>query len=236
MQFDSNQNPAVYDEGQFQLSLSRYTTRTFLWMFLGLLTTFATALLVAVSDLKYFILLTPAAPFVILIVELVVVAVLAARLQKLSVGAATGLFFAYAVLNGLTFSSIFFLYDIMSIITIFALTALFFGAMALYGYVTKKDLTKIGRVLMFGVLFLLVFWVLALFINMSGMEIAVSFIGLAIFLGLTAYDTQKIKHYHAAYINTPDMLAKASIYAALQLYLDFINIFLYILRILGRNR
>lgn len=226
----------MYDEQQYQLSLSRYTSKTFVWMFLGLLVTFATSLVVAYTGMAYLFVVSPAVPFVILIAELLIVGVLAARIEKLSVGAATALFFLYSVVNGLTFSFVFLLYDIGSIALVFGLTSLFFGAMALYGYITKKDLTKIGRILMFGVLFLAVFWVLSLFLNLTAIELAVCFIGLVIFLGLTAYDTQKIKHYHAAYSNTPDMLAKASIYAALQLYLDFVNLFMYILRILGRSR
>ena len=232
----NNQMPAV-DVPKTPSALARYTSKTFLWMFIGLLLTFGTSLAVLRSEMALrWIYGSPAVPFIILIAELVIVLFLSARIQKLSTAAATALFFAYSIVNGLTFSSVFLLYDLGSVVFAFGWTALFFGTMALYGFATKKDLTRIGYILSFGVIFLLLFWVASLFLNLSMFQTAICFIGIVIFLGLTAYDTQKIKNYHALFAADPDMLAKASIFAALQLYLDFINIFLYILRLLGNKR
>ena len=145
------------------------------------------------------------------------------------------MFFAYAILNGVTFSAVFFAYDVQILLSVFALTALYFGALAAYGWLTKRDLSGLGTILGFSVLFLLVFWVLSMFLPLGAFERIICFIGLAVFMGCTAYDTQRIKHLHAEYGEDYEMSKKASIFAALQLYLDFINIFLYILRLLGRR-
>ena len=161
--------------------------------------------------------------------------VLSARLHKLSIGAARGLFFAYAVLNGITFSAVFFAYDVQILLTVFALTSLYFGVLAAYGWFTKRDLSGLRPILTAGLIFLLVFWLISMFLPLSGFDRIICFVGLAVFMGLTAYDTQKIKQLHAAFEGDYEMSKKASIFAALQLYLDFINIFLYILRLLGRR-
>ena len=161
--------------------------------------------------------------------------VLSARLGKISISGARGFFLAYAILNGVTFSAVFFAYDVQILLSVFALTALYFGALAAYGWLTKRDLSGLGTILGFSVLFLLVFWVLSMFLPLGAFERIICFIGLAVFMGCTAYDTQRIKHLHAEYGEDYEMSKKASIFAALQLYLDFINIFLYILRLLGRR-
>lgn len=146
-----------------------------------------------------------------------------------------GLFFAYAVLNGITFSAVFFAYDVQILLTVFALTSLYFGVLAAYGWFTKRDLSGLRPILTAGLIFLLVFWLISMFLPLSGFDRIICFVGLAVFMGLTAYDTQKIKQLHAAFEGDYEMSKKASIFAALQLYLDFINIFLYILRLLGRR-
>jgi hypothetical protein len=214
-----------------------YASKAFGWMFLGLVTTFLTSLIVLSNPTLIQMFFQSIYAFYALMgAELILVWVLSANIQKMSFALSKFLFFVYAAVNGITFSVIFFVYQMESIISIFAITALFFGVMALYGYLTKNDLTSIGRVLTFGVFFLVGFWILSMFINLSQFEIIVSFIGMLIFLGLTAYDTQKIKYYYNYYQNDSEMLKKASIISALQLYLDFINLFLYLLRILGRRK
>ncbi len=216
--------------------LHTYTAKTFGWMFLGLLVTFGVGIAFAVSGGMYAIFsMGTAGVFLLMLAEIVVVMVLSARLHSLSIGAARGLFFAYAALNGITFSTIFFLYDVQILVTVFGLTALYFGVLSAYGFLTKRDLSGLRPILMAGLIFLAVYWVLAMFLPLSGAERVMCFVGLAVFMGLTAYDTQKIKHLHAAYEGDYEMSKKASIIAALQLYLDFINIFLYILRLLGRR-
>lgn len=216
--------------------LHLYTAKTFGWMFLGLLVTFGVGLGVAVSGAMYSILsMGTAGMFALMIAEVILVMVLSSRLQTLSIGAARGLFFAYAALNGITFSTIFFVYDVQILITVFALTALYFGVLAAYGFVTKRDLSGLRPLLMGGLLFLAVYWLLSMFLPLSGADRVMCFVGLAVFMGLTAYDAQKIKQMHAAFEGDYEMSKKASIIAALQLYLDFINIFLYILRLLGNR-
>lgn len=123
-----------------------------------------------------------------------------------------------------------------AIILVFGATSLFFGIMALLGHFTNADFSRVRPFLMGGLVFLLVFWVLSMFLNLSAFETAVCYIGIFIFLAFTAYDTQKIKAYHQYYSQNPAMAAKASIFSALQLYLDFVNLFLYLIRLMGRRK
>ena len=219
-------------------SLQRYTAKTFLWMFLGLLVTFAVSVVGYVTLLPFRILMV--SPYLLLAltgVELVLVFVLSAKIQTLSVGAARGLFLAYAVLNGVVFSTWFFLYEVYSLVLVFAVTALYFGIMAAFGYFTSMDLSRIRTILIGGLIFLIAFNLLAMFIPALGaMERIACIIGIVVFLAFTAYDTQKIKAFYYSFAGYEDMLSKASIISALELYLDFINLFLYLLRFLGRRR
>lgn len=217
------------------VNLASYTAKTFGWMFLGLLVTFGVAMAFLLSGAWQVMFRIAALPFILLIAEVIVVVALSARLHKLSIGAARGLFFVYAALNGVTFASFFLMYDVVSVVYVFGLTALFFGALAAYGYFTKKDLSGLRGILIAGVIFLAVFWLISMFLPISGMERIVCFIGLAIFMGFTAYDTQKIKTCYQMYGGNEEMAAKASIICALQLYLDFINLFIYLLRLVGRR-
>ncbi len=224
-------NPAEIRETR-----SIFVAKTYLWMFLGLLTTFVVSIAAIGSGLFYYILATPVIFYALLIAEVALVFILAGRLQKMSTGVAKWMFFLYAVVNGVTLSSIFFLYELESVALIFAGAAVIFGIMSLFGYVTKNDLSGVGKVAIFGILGLAVFWLLSLVLNLSRFEMIISFIGLALFLAITAYDTQKIKKLYTVYQYDEVMLQKASIYSALQLYLDFINVFLYLLRLLGKRR
>lgn len=213
-------------------SISSYTAKTFGWMFLGLLTTFAASMAIYSTGL-IFVLYTGILPYVLMIAELGVVIYLSARLHKISIGMARFLFFAYAMLNAVTFSSLFAVYSVPSLIFVFGMTALYFGVMAIYGYVTKSDLSRIRPVLMFGLISLLVLALISLFI--PGMETGMCLIGVVIFVAFTAYDTQKIRHNYMVFQRNPEMLQKASIISALELYLDFINLFLYLLRLFGNR-
>lgn len=227
-------NPS-YDPHTFQVrseSISSYTAKTFGWMFLGLMTTFAASLAIyftgAISYLYSGVL-----PYVLLIAELGVVIYLSARLHKMSIGLARGLFFVYALLNAVTFSAIFAIYSVSSLVFVFGMTALYFGVMALYGAVTKTDLSRIRPVLLFGLIALLVLALLSLFL--PGLETGMCLIGVVIFVAFTAYDTQMIRRNYMAFQGSSEMLQKASIISALELYLDFINLFLYLLRLFGRR-
>lgn len=223
--------------GEFE-RLSSYTAKTFLWMFLGLLVTFGVAFAgYATMALVYLLYYYPSAVIVLTVAELAVVLILSARLHALPVAAARILFLVYAALNGVVFSSYFLMFDMPTLILVFAATAVYFGALAAYGYFTKTDLCRLRPILISGLIFLLVFGLISLFLPFAGgLDRAVCLIGIVIFLGFTAYDTQKIKAYHAAFAGDPAMAKKASIFSALQLYLDFINLFLYLLRFLNRRR
>ena len=216
--------------------VSAYTVKTFAWMFAGLLVTFGVAVTGYITGLIWYVFMIPAFQIVLLVSELAVVLVLSARIQKLQVATARGLFFAYSALNGLVFSAYFLIYHLSSLVLVFLMTAVYFGAMAAYGHFTKTDLSRLRPILVGGLIFLLLFALVSLFLPLESMERLVCLAGVAIFLGFTAYDTQKLRGYYACYQGDPQMLRRASIFSALQLYLDFINLFLYLLRFLGKKK
>lgn len=212
-----------------------YTAKTFGWMFLGLMVTFLVSIMGYATGAILYVFAVPYWVFILGIAEIAVVLFLSARINKMSVGMARGLFLFYAVLNGVVFSAYFVLYQLIDLILIFGATSLFFGTMAVIGYVTKADLSKLRNFLIGGVVFLALFWVVGIFLDLRQFELIVCTVGIFVFLLFTAYDTQKIKAYHQAYSQDAAMAKKASIFSALQLYLDFVNLFLYLLRVLGRR-
>jgi len=165
--------------------------------------------------------------------ELGLVLYLSARIEKLSSATATALFYGYSVLNGITLTPIFMVYTGASIAMTFAITAGTFGAMSLFGYVTKQDLSKFGAFLMMALLGLIVCVVVNLFVHSSALEFGISIAGVLIFVGLTAWDTQAIKRMAAQTDQTG--ISKVATMGALSLYLDFINLFLYLLRFFGNR-
>lgn len=231
-----NQSYGAYDAAQEYEPLNRYTAKTFGWMFAGLLVTFLVAMTAYMTGLVWYVFAIPYAVLVLGIAEVAVVLYMSARINKVSVGTARALFLTYSVLNGVVFSAYFLIYALPSMVFIFGATALFFGIMAAVGYTTRADLSNLRNFLLGGLLFLLVFWVAAMFINLERFEIVACTVGIFIFLVFTAYDTQKIRAYHQVYAQDPQMARKASIFSALQLYLDFINLFIYLLRVLGRRK
>lgn len=168
------------------------------------------------------------------ICEFGLVVALNAAINKISALTATIMFLLYSVINGATLSSIFLLYSMSSIATTFFVTAGTFGAMALYGSITKSDLTKIGNICFMGVIGIIIASIVNIFIGNSMMDLIISVIGIIIFVGLTAYDSQKIKAmlYGAEENETTHKIA---VLGALSLYLDFVNLFLYLLRLFGRR-
>lgn len=228
--------PPIDFGGQQVEPLNRYAAKAFGWMALGLLTTFLVMMASYMTGAVLVVYTIPALYYILLIAELAVVLILTARINKMSVGGARGLFFVYAVLNGIVFSGLFFMYNVLSMILVFAMTAVYFGVMAAVGYFTKVDLSGLRPILLGGMIFLAAFWILGIFLNLAAFERIVCIIGAGIFLAVTAYDTQKIKTYYQAYSGQPELLAKASIFSALNLYLDFINLFLYILRLVGKRK
>lgn len=201
-----------------------------------MLVTFLVAMTAYMTGLVWYVFAIPYAVLVLGIAEVAVVLYMSARINKVSVGTARALFLTYSVLNGVVFSAYFLIYELPSMVFIFGATALFFGIMAAVGYTTRADLSNLRNFLLGGLVFLLVFWVAAMFINLERFEIVACTVGIFIFLVFTAYDTQKIRAYHQVYAQDPQMARKASIFSALQLYLDFINLFIYLLRVLGRRK
>lgn len=201
-------------------------------MFLALVVTALTSLYVASSPAILSVVLGNRAVFFgLMIAELAVVFVVSGMLNKLSTTTATLLFYLYAVLNGVVFSSIFVVYDLGSIAYTFFITAGVFGAMSVYGMVTKNDMTKFGSYCIMGLFGLIIASVVNIFVASSTLDWIISLFGVALFIGLTAWDTQKIKN--AAYVTDLSQTGKLATIGALSLYLDFINLFLYLLRIFG---
>lgn len=237
MSFD----PYEFDRGYASSmgdTLGQYTAKTFLWMVLGLLVTFGVAVGGWVTGMaSHIIIMYPIVPLLALVATLIISFTMVHRLEKMAVGTAITLFVVFSALFGFTMSIYFYRYSLEILAFSFLLTAVYFGALAAYGYLTKRDLSSLRTILFSGLIFLIVFGVLSMFIPALDMfDRIVCLIGIATFLGYTAYDTQKIKAFYSYYSASPDMLAKASIFSALQLYLDFINLFLYLLRFLGNKR
>lgn len=233
-----NYSNISYAESPFG-TLSEFMSKSFGWMFAGLLVTFGVGIGAVASGLIFPIINSGLFIFTS-IAELVMVFVLSARVQKLQPSTATALFFGYAVLNGINLSSIFLVYDYGTLILAFLVGAVFFGVMAVYGNVTDRDLTGWGPKLMGGLVALIVCALMGSLLSMFGLNFGIAdlllcAVGLLIFMGLTAYDTQMLKYYYSYFGGDAAMLHKASIIGALNLYLDFINIFLYIVRMLGRR-
>lgn len=235
---ERNINQYDFDSSYAQagLTLNQYVARTFGWMFVGLMITFLLAAVLAMTGAVVYLFVNPYIPMVLLIAELVVVLVLSAGILKRPVGVTRVLFAVYSILNGIVFSAYFVIYDVANLVVIFGLTALFFGAFSLYGRFTKTDLSKLRPLLIGGLIFLLIAGLLTMFLNLSSMERIICMVGIVVFLCFTAYDVQKIKANYEYFYGDAVLLQKASIYSALQLYLDFINLFLYMLRFLGRGR
>lgn len=218
---------------QRQETLGRYTAKTFGLMFLGLLVTFGLAAYLSMTFNGQFLLIRalyafPYAHLVILVAQLIVVIAMSAMIHKLSPAAATVCFFVYSILTGLTFSLIFLAYEVPSLALVFGFTALYFGGMAVFGYFTKIDLSRLRVILLGGLIALIVANVLMMFIpSLQVMDRVLCSIGVVIFLAFTAYDTQKLKAFYYGFQGDDAMLKKASVISALELYLDFINLFLY---------
>lgn len=215
-------------------TLNDYTAKTFLWMFLGLLTTFGAAMVAYATNLGAVLFQVPGMLWILGLVEILLVVFLNARVEKMSVSNARSLFFMYALVNGVVFSSYLWRFQLGDVLMAFCSAALYFGAMAVYGYMTKRDLANWKPVLIFGLIAMLVVGLIsALFLG--GMSVLFSMLGVVLFACYTAYDTQKIKAIYFACAGNETMSKKVSILAALQLYLDFINLFLYLLSIFARS-
>lgn len=204
--------------------------KVFAWMFLGLLITFATGMFVTTNENMLANIFSSGIYLVLAIIEIVLVIVLSARISKLNPTTARILFILYSFVTGLTFSSIFIAYKLSSIIFIFLVTAAAFGVLSLIGYTTKVDLTKFGTYLFIMLIGIIICSIVNIFVGGSVLTLIVCILSIVVFMGFTIYDIQKIKQLSD--ILPEDNLA---IYGALQLYLDFINIFIDLLRIFGKG-
>lgn len=218
-------------------SISVYLTKVYNWMAIALLFTGLTAYFTAGSEqLLQAIFGNKILFFGLIIAEIALVGYISARIQKLTTTNATLLFLLYSVLNGLTLSIIFIAYTSASISSTFLITAGTFGAMSLYGYFTKKDLTKIGNIAFMALIGIIIASVVNFFMQSSVMSLIVSYLGVLIFVALTAYDTQKLKRIAMNGFHNEESMEKSAILGALTLYLDFINLFLFLLRIFGDRK
>ena len=223
-------------QAENELTLQRYVAgvmrKVYGKMALGLLATAVTSYLVLSSQALMSLLFSSSATIWLLFAaELGLVLYLSARIDKLSSGTATALFYAYSILNGVALTPIFLAYTGVSIATTFAITAGTFGAMTIFGYVTRQDLSKIGAFLFMALIGLIVCILVNLFMQSSMFSLLISCAGVLIFVGLTAWDTQAIKRMCAE--ADPTTLGKVATMGALTLYLDFINLFIHLLRFFG---
>ena len=231
--FERNED---YFEPQYAAtSLQKHAVRTFGWMTLGLLVTTATAFAVYSTDLIYYIYTMRFAPLILIAAQFGVVIALGPRLMQMSATSAKLLFLAYSMLTGITFSTLALVYLPGTLAMAFLMTTVYFGSLAVIGYTTKMNLLRFGPILFGSLLALIITEVIMMFMGADTSTMLMSAIGLLIFTGLTAYDAQKMKALYASYEGDEEMLKKLSIYSAFELYLDFINIFLYILRFVGNR-
>ena len=211
--------------------------KVYVWMSLALLITGMTAYYVATNQVIMNAILTSRVLlYGLFAVELALVVGVSAAINRLSVLTATLMFLLYSVLNGATISVIFLLYQLSSIATVFFITAGTFGTMALIGYTTKKDLSSIGRILTMSLIGLVIATLVNIFIKSDGLTMILSYIGVLVFVGLTAWDSQKIKRMLLQATDVNEVTKKIALLGALTLYLDFVNLFLYLLRIFGKRR
>lgn len=206
-------------------------SKVFGWMFIGLLLTFITGYYVASNEYTFYKIFSGGVYFIFAIIEIGLVIFLSARVHKMNPNTAKIVFMLYSIVSGITFSSIFMAYNLNSILIIFLAASLLFGIFACIGYFTKMDLSKFGTYLFMALIALIICIIINLFLNNSMFDLIINYVCLLVFIGFTAYDMQKIKRLCDS--TTNDNIA---IIGALELYLDFINIFISLLDIFGGSR
>jgi FtsH-binding integral membrane protein len=236
VEYSASTPPPYVDQRAAARTDVAFIRQVFAWMFGGLVVTGGVSALLT-NTLSHEFLTNTGTPVFIgaLILELVVVIFLVAAINRISAGVATTAFMLYAALNGLTFAFIFAFYTTQSVYTAFFVTAGVFGAFAVVGWTTKVDLTKLGTILLMALIGLIIATVVNFFLASSAVYWITTYALVLVFCGLTAYDMQKIKRYNTEGLDEEGR-QKASIFGALALYLDFINLFLLFLRIFGSSR
>lgn len=212
---------------------NKLMSKTFLWMCVGLLVTFLTGFFVAHNEVMIINIFKNSTYLILCVVELILVIVLSAKVRTMSKNVARIFFILYSFVTGLTFSSIFVIYELTSILYVFLLASVVFLVFGIIGYYTKLDLTKIGTYLMMALFAVIICFLINLFVDNNSFDLILSIISILVFIGFTAYDVQKIKRLSEEDLIPEDNL---SIIGALNLYLDYINIFLDLLRIFGNSR
>jgi len=232
------QQPVSLSRDQAQIYVNEFIRSVYNWMAIGLALTGFVAYYVSQSETMLRLILGNRLIFFgLIIAQLALVFSISARVQKMQASTATGLFVLYAALNGVMLSVIFLVYARSSIASTFFICAATFIACSIYGMTTKRDLTSLGGFMMMGLFGIIIASVVNLFVRSSGMSMIISYIGVFVFIGLTAYDTQKLKTMALTQPSGLEagVIRKGAILGALSLYLDFINLFLMLLHIFGRR-
>lgn len=222
-----------YSNQNLDAKVQNVMAKTFAFMFAVLLVTAISAYATVQSNLIDRLLQSSLSWYGIIIVEVVTVIAAQVAMKKNNVTMSAIMLLAYSIVNGMTFSIIFLVYDLGSIVTMFVLASIVFGVLAIFGMVTKRDLSSLGSVGIMALTGVIVLSVINIFVKSSGLSLALAAVGLAVFIGLTAYDVQKIKAL--AKQNTNNSTTILAMFGALMLYLDLINIFLYLLRLFGSS-
>ena len=228
--FSRATDSAIIDEG-----LRSYMLRVYNYMATGLAATGVVAYIVANTPFLMNAIFGTPLMWVVMLAPIGMVMYLGAKIRTMSVGAAQTSFWIFSVLMGMSLASIFVIYTQTSIARVFFITASVFGAMSLYGYTTKRDLTGWGSFLFMGLIGIIIASVVNMFMQSSALMFAISVIGVLVFVGLTAYDTQNIKNMYAESDSTA-VTNKKAIMGALKLYLDFINLFIMMMHLFGARR
>jgi FtsH-binding integral membrane protein len=227
------------NEAEYNSAVNSCLARVFLRMCFALLVTAATAFAVYSTDAMMQLIFNNMFIFFgLLIAQIALVIIISSRIERMSVGTANALFFLYSILMGATLSSIFILYDLGLIWHAFLISALMFSAMAAFGILTKRDLTSIGSYLIMGLIGVIIASVVNMFLRSEMLDFIISYVAVFVFLGLTAFNTQRTKKMLriAHESSQQDAIARVSVLGALSLYLNFINLFMRVLAIMGRRR
>lgn len=220
----------------FDSALRDYMVKVYQYMSIALAISGLVAFMVASSPaLMQAIFGTPLA-FVVMLAPLGFVIFFGIKLKSISAEKAKSFLWIYSALMGLSLATIFAVYTATSITRVFLITASTFGAMSIYGYTTKKDLTSFGSFLIMGLIGIMIASIINIFLKSSGLDFAISLLGVFIFIGLTAYDTQRIKQTYYHFAGNDEMVTKMAVMGALNLYMDFINLFIMLLRFFGERK
>lgn len=231
--------------GSTKILSDSFVANVFMWMFAALGITALTAYLFGTSEELFSMLITVRQDgsagmsllgWIVMFAPLIIVFIMSARIEKMKASNMVLLYIVYSVLMGISLSFIFWAYTSASIFKTFIITAGMFGVMAIVGYTTKTDLTKLGSILLMALFGIIIAMLVNFFMHSSRLDYIISIIGVIIFTGLTAYDVQKIKQIGMMGLDNNETMTKITIHAALSLYLDFLNLFLYLLRFFGNSK